>query len=101
MKRIPILVLLLVAACLTMGCFGPDVAKAMKELAKDPASVHLRVSSVYGVIEFTRTAPLTNTLAHSISPDGTITVTDRPQYEPALVPAPLRGASRVPPTPGQ
>lgn len=56
------------------GCFGPDVAKALTAMGKDPATVHLRVSSVYGVVELSRTNPQTNSLPHTVSPDGTITV---------------------------
>lgn len=56
------------------GCFGPDVAKAIKAMGQDPATVHLRVSSVYGVVELSRTNPQTNSLPHTVSPDGTITV---------------------------
>ena len=67
--------LLVLSLFTTAGCMGPGISKALKELAKDPATVHLRVSSVYGVVEFSRTAPRTNSLPHTISPDGTITVT--------------------------
>ena len=51
-----------------------STAKVVQAMAKDPASVHVRVSTIYGTIDVTRTNPLTNTLAHTISPDGTITV---------------------------
>jgi len=67
--------LALLIAVPTTGCFGPDVAKAMKALGNDPASVHLRVTSIYGVIEVTRTAPRTNSMPHTMKPDGTISVT--------------------------
>ena len=68
------LLLLLLVSTLVSGCFGPDVAKAIKAMGNDPATVHLRVSSVYGVVELTRTNPGSNSLAHTVAPDGTITV---------------------------
>jgi hypothetical protein len=71
-----ILPLLLIASLGCTGCF--NVASAIKAMGKDPATVHLRVSSVYGVLELSRTNPQTNSLAHSVAPDGTITVTIPP-----------------------
>jgi len=58
----------------TTGCFGPDVAKALKAMGNDPATVHVRVSSVYGTLELVRTAPQGDSLAHTVAPDGAITV---------------------------
>ena len=72
MKRI--LLLPLLALPLMGGCMTNNAAKLAAALAKDPATVHLRVTTIYGVIEFSRTAPLTNSMAHTISPDGTISV---------------------------
>lgn len=87
--------LLLLIGCASLtGCFGPDVAKAIKALGNDPASVHLRVSSVYGVVEFTRTAPKTNSLPHTVSPDGTITVDGVKPVAAPPIPEPLRGGTR-------
>ena len=48
-----------------------QVARA---LSKDPASVHVRITTIYGTIEVARTAPGTNSPAHAIGADGTITV---------------------------
>jgi hypothetical protein len=65
----------LVLVCVT-GCISPnkDLAAVIKQLAADPATVNLRVTSVYGSVYFTRTAPTTNSLAHTVGPDGTVTV---------------------------
>ncbi len=64
------------ALCLASGCV--NLAKTVKELAKDPATTHLSVRSIYVTIEVERTNPLTNTLPHSIGKDGAITVNARP-----------------------
>lgn len=66
MKTILLLLLLSLS-----GCVSPS--KLVRELAKDPATVHLRITTIYGVIELDRTAPRTNTLPHAIK-DGTISV---------------------------
>lgn len=63
--------LLLPIVVLLSGCV--NLSKTIKELSKDPATVHLRVTTVYGVIELDRTAPGTNTLPHQIK-DGAISV---------------------------
>jgi hypothetical protein len=65
---------LLLIGALCSGCFGPDVAKALKSLGNDPATVHMRVTSIYGTVELVRTAPQGDSLAHTVAPDGTITV---------------------------
>ena len=69
-----ILLPVLALPLLLSGCTTSNAAKLAAALAKDPATVHLRVTSIYGVIEFSRTAPTSNSLAHTISPDGTISV---------------------------
>lgn len=58
------------------GCISPskDLAATVKALANDPATVNVRITTVYGTVFFTRTAPTTNSLAHTIGPDGTVTV---------------------------
>ena len=57
---------------LLTGCIS--TAKIFKEMAQDPATVHFSIRTVYGTVELIRTNPLTNSLPHTISPDGTITV---------------------------
>lgn len=92
-KLLPIIAVLAILAICT-GCQFPNLNKVIPALAKDPASAHIRVTTIYGTIEYTRTNPLTNSLSHSIAPDGTITV--ERNTNPPLPPEPLRGASRSP-----
>lgn len=56
------------------GCMASRLDKVVAALGKDSATVHIRVMTPYGSMEFTRTAPTTNTAAHTIAPDGTISV---------------------------
>jgi len=60
------------------GCMSGNLNKVVQALGKDPATVHIRVSSIYGVIEVSRTNPSTNAVTHTIAPDGTITVSREP-----------------------
>lgn len=71
MKKLIILAAVLV---LTSGCLASRLDKVVAALGKDPATVHIRVMTPYGSVEFTRTAPTTNSAPHTISPDGTISV---------------------------
>lgn len=77
--KLALLALCLCASVAITGCVSPTkhLAAMVKELAKDPATVNVRVTSIYGTVTFTRTAPTTNSLAHSINPDGTVTVGPR------------------------
>ena len=61
-------------AMLATGCAGRTAGQVARALAKDPASVHVRITTIYGTIEVARTAPGTNSPAHAIGADGTITV---------------------------
>ena len=45
----------------------------VKSLAKDPATVSLQLTTVYGNLKLVRTNPGTNESV-SVSPDGTVTV---------------------------
>lgn len=65
--------------CLLLGATGcastnKNLEKIIAQLKNDPATVNLRVVSVYGTVTFTRTAPTTNSLPHTILPDGTVEV---------------------------
>lgn len=62
------LALLVVALC---GCSSTNVSSLVKALAKDPATVSVRIRSIYGSVDFVRVGGATNSV--SISPDGTIT----------------------------
>lgn len=68
MKKLLLLIPIIV---LMTGCV--NTSKLVRELAKDPATVHLRITTIYGVIELDRTAPRTNSMPHTIK-DGTISV---------------------------
>lgn len=59
---------------LTSGCAGRTTAQVVRALSKDPASLHVRITTIYGTIEVARTAPGTNTPPHAVGADGTITV---------------------------
>jgi hypothetical protein len=56
------------------GCAGRSTAQVIRALSKDPASVHVRLTTIYGTIEIARTAPNTNSPAHTIGTDGAIEV---------------------------
>lgn len=55
------------------GCTGctTNASKLIDALSKDPATVRLRVTSIYGTVDFVRVGT-TNGL--TVSPDGTISV---------------------------
>jgi len=66
-------ILLLIVPCVMLtGCSSTNITKLVGALAKDPAIVSVRVSSVYGTVVFNRVGVTTNGV--SITPDGTITV---------------------------
>lgn len=74
-KSLKILLLcsLLSALCFAgTGCAGRTTAQVVRALSADPASLHVRITSIYGTIEVARTAPRTNSMPHSIGADGTI-----------------------------
>lgn len=62
--------LLLLCLALT-GCSSTNITSLVDALAKDPATVRLHVTSVYGTVDFVRVGS-TNGL--TIATDGTITV---------------------------
>lgn len=69
MKALLCTVLLLPALC---GCIS--AGKLARELAKDPATVSLRLSTPWGALDFVRLNPGTNTPAYTVARDGTVTV---------------------------
>lgn len=72
--RTAILAVAAAIAVASTGCAGRTTAQVVRALSKDPASLHVRITSIYGTIEVARTAPGTNSPAHAIGADGTITV---------------------------
>ena len=67
MKTFVMLLLTVVAS----GCVS--ASKLARELAKDPATVHVSIRSIYVNIEIDRANPMTNSLPHSVK-DGAIVV---------------------------
>lgn len=65
-----ILVLWLGSMC--SGCSTAGMARITKELAKDPATVVLKVSTIYGTVNLTRVGCVTNGMV--VAPDGTVSV---------------------------
>lgn len=72
MKIMKTMMIGLLCGALLCGCVSGGAL--VRELAKDPATVSLRVTSVYGTIDYVRTNPGTNTAAHAIGPDGTVRI---------------------------
>lgn len=69
MKKLYLLSLLPLMLC---GCM--NAGRLATALGKDPASVHVRITTIYGTVEVTRTNPNTNTAPHTIGTDGSIKV---------------------------
>lgn len=67
-KTLTLLALVAVAAT---GCVNSSLVRA---LAKDPATAHMRITTIYGTIEVSRTNPGTNSAPHKVSADGGIEV---------------------------
>lgn len=53
------------------GCMS--MSKLARELSKDPATVNLSLTTIYGNLRLVRTNPGTNSTV-SVSPDGTVSV---------------------------
>ncbi len=64
MKRISVLCLLASIICFCFGCSTQkNLTNLAKALAKDPATVNINLSSIYGTLRFERFVPNTNTIA--------------------------------------
>jgi hypothetical protein len=74
MKTLIITAVLLLCA----GCSTTNISKLVQAASKDPATVHLRVSSIYGTVDYWRINPMTNSLPYNISPDGSVTMVPKP-----------------------
>ena len=72
MKRFLTILTLAPIALFNQGCSTTNITKLTTALAKDPAIVVVKVSSVYGVVNFTRIGSNTNSV--TITPDGVVTV---------------------------
>lgn len=60
------------AIFLLSGC--SSMPKIVRELAKDPSTAHLSVTTIYGTINVTRINANTNSVPHSINSDGSVKV---------------------------
>jgi hypothetical protein len=92
------LILLTLVAATCSGCLTSKLDKTISALAKDNASAHVRVTSIYGVIEYTRSNPGANTLPHTLGPDGDIKVTEATRalaQKPAPAPVAVASAPAV------
>lgn len=67
------LILMAMACLVASGC--TNMPKLVTALAKDPATAYIEMIGHGVVIRLVRTNPNTNTLAHAIGKDGTVTVT--------------------------
>ena len=56
---------------LLCGCSPTNISNLVKAVAKDPATVIIKVSSVYGTVSYTRVGLLTNESA-SVNSDGSV-----------------------------
>lgn len=65
---------IILMAATSAGCVGTRLDRVVAAMGKDPATVHVKISSVYGVVELARTNPRADSLAHVVGPDGTITI---------------------------
>lgn len=74
MKRI---ILATLTALALTGCSSTNITKLTQALAKDPAIVVVKISSVYGTVAFTRIGSRTNE-ATTVSADGTVTIKTNP-----------------------
>ena len=68
MKSKLLLILPLVLLC---GCSPTNISNLVKAVAKDPATVTIKVSSVYGTVSYTRVGLMTNETA-SVASDGSV-----------------------------
>lgn len=72
--KLKVALLSLVVLIAGSGCVASRLDRVVAALGRDPATVHIHVMTPYDSVDFTRTAPTTNTAPHTISPDGTISV---------------------------
>jgi len=64
-------VLFVIPVALLCGCSPTNISNLVKAVAKDPATVTIKVSSVYGTVSYTRVGLMTNETA-SVASDGSV-----------------------------
>ena len=67
--------ILALTAALALAATGCVNSSLIRALAKDPATAHMRITTIYGTVEISRTNPGTNTAPHAIKADGAIEIT--------------------------
>lgn len=75
MKRILLIFVFTVAAAVTLALTGctNGVAGVARALAKDPATVSVKINTIYGTASLVRVGVQTNNSV-TVSPDGTVTI---------------------------
>jgi len=53
------------------GCSSTNITKLVQALAKDPATSVIKISTVYGTVNYTRVGLMTNETA-SVNSDGSV-----------------------------
>lgn len=66
--------IILLTAALALAGTGCVNSSLIRALAKDPATAHMRITTIYGTVEISRTNPGSNSPPHSVNADGTIKV---------------------------
>lgn len=74
MKNYLLIAVLALAVMFSSGCMTSQIKAAGTAFAKDPAAVHLKVTTVYGNVELSRANPMTGTVPYSMTPDGNVVV---------------------------
>lgn len=64
--------LTLISLLALTGCSSTNITKLTQALARDPAIVSARITSIYGVVQFTRVGSTNGSV--TIGPDGTLSV---------------------------
>ena len=72
--RLAFLAALTLAAVAAPGCMSRQTAAVVKAMGQSNASLSVRIRSVYGSVEIVRLNPSTNTSAHTLTADGTLSV---------------------------
>jgi hypothetical protein len=76
MKKKLLLAVCPLALLALTGCasVNKQMTALVRELKNDPATAYVRIVTSAGVFEFVRTNPGSNTVPHSIDPNGTVKV---------------------------
>jgi len=70
-KLLGTLVMVQLTGCVSVN---KEMAALVRELKGDPATAYIRIVTTAGVFEFVRANPGTNTMPHSIDPNGTVRI---------------------------